>query len=52
MPVLLFFNLLTFLSSITLSDLLYRTTAAVIGIIGWTFLKQPAVKALFSNQQH
>jgi hypothetical protein len=51
MPVLLFFNLLTFQSSITLGDLMYGTMLAVIGIIGWVLLNRPTVKALFENQQ-
>ncbi len=44
--------LLTAQSPITPNDLLYRTVWAVIGFIGWIFLRRPAVKALFENQSH
>ncbi len=47
-----FINLLTASLKLTLGGFLILTIWVMIGIIGWIFLCQPAVKALFENQSY
>ncbi|CAG0926863.1 hypothetical protein TFLX_00237 [Thermoflexales bacterium] len=46
-----FMNLLTSPAKVELSDFLFGTIWAIVGIIGWLFLNRPAVKALFENHK-
>lgn len=46
-----FMNLLSSPAKVELSDFLFGTMWAMIGIVGWVFLTRPIVKAIFQNQQ-